>query len=294
MPITLQDAKDLLEQEWEELPGKYTDTDTMLYAISIGMGRDPLDTKELTYVNETSGSNVLPTVASVLAKPSVRGKTNAMASIMQKMNFMMMLHGEQRLQIHQAIPTKANTLISTGVTGIYDKGEGKGALVTLETRVKLEDGSPLFTQVSTLFFRADGGFGGSADGAPVPHTIPDREPDAVAEMTNRKDQALLYALNGDRNPIHRDPEIAKKAGFEKPISHGLCSYGIACHAVVKTMLDYDQAAITGFDVRFSAPAYPGETHVVEMWKDGNVISFRTTIKERDVVCINNGKCTIKE
>jgi len=293
MALTLQDAKDLLAQEWEELPGKYSDRDTLLYAVSIGMGRNPLDEQELTYVNETSGSNVLPTVASVLSNPSVRGKNNAMATIMQKMNFMMMLHGEQRLQVHQTIPQKAKTLISSGVTGIYDKGEGKGALVTLETRVKLEDGSPLFTQVSTLFFRADGGFGGSADGAPVPHTLPDRAADVIVEMENRADQALIYALNGDRNPIHRDPVIAKKAGFEKPISHGLCSYGIACHAVVKGMLNYDQTLITGFDVRFSAPAYPGETHVVEIWKDNNVISFRTTIKERGVVCINNGKCTLK-
>lgn len=293
MPITLQDAKDLLEQEWEELPGKYSDTDTLLYAVSIGMGRDPLDEKELTYVCETSGKNVLPTVASVLAKPSKRAKNNAMAILMSKMNFMMMLHGEQRTQIHQPIPPKAKTLISTGVTGIFDKGEGKGTIVTLETRVKLEDGSPLFTNSSSLFFRADGGFGGSAEGAPVAHPIPDREPDAVCEMKGRVDQALVYALNGDRNPIHRDPVIAKKAGFEKPITHGLCSYGIACHAVVKTMLDYDQASMTNFDVRFSAPAYPGETQVVEMWRDGNVISFRSTIKERGVVCINNGKCTVK-
>ncbi len=293
MPFTLQDAKDLLGQEWEELPGKYTDTDTLLYAVSVGMGRDPLDPQELTYVCESSGKNVLPTVASVLGKPATRPKNNPFATLMTKMNFMMMLHGEQRLEIHQTIPPKAKTLISTGVTGIFDKGEGKGTIIAMETRVKLEDGSPLFTTSSSLFFRADGGFGGSEEGAPVAHPIPDRKPDAVCEMKGQIDQALIYALNGDRNPIHRNPVMAKQAGFERPIIHGLCSYGIACHAVVKTMLDYDQASMTGFDVRFSAPAYPGETQVVEMWKDGNVISFRSTIKERGVVCINNGKCTIK-
>ncbi len=293
MSFTLEDAQALINMEREELPGKYSDTDTMLYALSIGMGRDPFDEKELTYVNETSGGNVLPTVASVLAKPTQKANNSPMAALIAKMNFMMMLHGEQRLEVHQTIPSKAKTIISSGIKNIIDKGEGKGALVILETQLKLEDGSPLFTSSSTLFFRADGGFGGSSEGAPSPHPIPEREPDAVCEIKTREDQALLYALNGDRNPIHRDPNIAKQAGLEKPISHGLCSYGVACHAVVKTMLDYDQAAITGFDVRFSAPALPGETHVVEMWKDDKVISFRTTIKERGVVSINNGKCTLK-
>ncbi len=292
MPITVHDVEEVIAQQREELPGEYGDRDTLLYAVAIGLGRDPLDENELPYVCETSGEKVLPTVASILSAPIKQGKASPM-TFLGKMNFNMMLHGEQRLQVHQPIPPKAKTLISSYVSGVYDKGEKKGTLVTLDTDVKLEDGSALFTQGSTLFFRADGGFGGSADGAPVPHPIPDRKPDAVCEMPGRSDQALIYALCGDRNPIHRDPKIAKMAGFDKPISHGLCSYGISCYAVLKTLLDYDHEAITGFDVRFSSPAYPGETQVVEMWQDGKVISFRTSIKERDVVCINNGKCTIK-
>jgi acyl dehydratase len=211
---------------------------------------------------------------------------------MSKMNYVMMLHGEQRLQIHQPLPPAASTLISNRVTGVYDKGEGKGALLTNETSVKLDDGSPLYTVSSTLFYRGDGGFGGSAEGAPVPHTLPEREPDAVCELPQRADQAMVYALCGDRNPLHRDPGIAAKAGFDMPILHGLCSYGIACHAVLKTMLDYDQTRMKSFDVRFSSPVFPGETHIVEMWKDDDVVSFRTRIKERDVISINNGKCVI--
>jgi acyl dehydratase len=182
--------------------------------------------------------------------------------------------------------------VSARTTGVYDKGAGKGALVTNESEVTLADGSPLYTLGSTMFFRGDGGFGGHSEGTPVPHTLPDRGPDAVCEMPGRNDQALVYALCGDRNPLHRDPEFAKKAGFDKPILHGLCSYGIACHAVLKSMLGYDQTRITAFDVRFSAPVFPGETQVVEMWQDDNVISFRVRIKERDVVSINNGKCTV--
>jgi acyl dehydratase len=159
--------------------------------------------------------------------------------------------------------------------------------------VKLADGGALFTLGSTMFFRGDGGFGGTSEGAPAPHPLPDREPDAMCDMPGRPDQAMVYALCGDRNPLHRDPEFARKAGFDRPILHGLCSYGIACHGVLKTLLDYDHTRLTGFDVRFSSPVFPGETQTVEMWQDGNVISFRVRIKERDIIAINNGRCTIR-
>jgi acyl dehydratase len=291
MAITVADVEQALAQESEPLPGGYTDRDSLLYAVAIGMGRDPLDPKELEYVCETVGNRVVPTAATVLSRTSRPAATRA--SLTSKMNFALMLHGEQRLTIHQPLPPAAETLVSGRTTGVYDKGEGKGTLVTSETDVTLADGSPLYTLGSTMFFRGDGGFGGQSNGAPVPHPLPDRVPDAVCEMPGRADQAMVYALCGDRNPLHRDPDFAKKAGFDVPILHGLCSYGIACHAVLKTMLDYDQTRVTGFDVRFSAPVFPGETQVVEMWQDGNVISFRVRIKERDVVSINNGKCTVK-
>ena len=291
MAITVADVEEALAQEPDPAPGAYTDRDTLLYAVAIGMGRDPLDTRELEYVCETVGSRVVPTASTVLTRADRAAGTGF--SLLGKMNFALMLHGEQRLTVHQPLPPAADTRVRGRTTGVYDKGPGKGALVTNETEVTLSDGSPLFTLGSTLFFRGDGGFGGRSEGAPVPHPLPERAPDAIAEMPGRADQAMVYALCGDRNPLHRDPAFAKKAGFERPILHGLCSYGIACHAVLKTLLDYDQTRITGFDVRFSAPVYPGETQVVEMWQDGQVISFRVRIKERDVVSINNGKCTTR-
>ncbi len=295
MAITLEEVKAALTDTPQTTEGIYTDRDTLLYNVAVGMGRDPLDAKELPYVCESIGQSVLPTAATVLnhAKPGQRPAPSKGQLLMAKMNFGLMLHGEQRLQIHQPIPRAAQTKISNSVSGVYDKGAGKGALVTTDTTVTLADGSPLYTIGATLFFRGDGGFGGSAEGAPVPHSLPERAPDAVCEMPGRVDQAMIYALCGDRNPLHRDPNIAKMAGFDKPILHGLCSYGIACHAVVKTMLDYDATQITGFDVRFSSPVFPGETQIVEMWKDGKVISFRVRLKERGVVSINNGKCTIQ-
>ena len=291
MPITVADVEAELSQQAEQIPGSYTDRDSLLYAAAIGLGRDPMDPKELEYVCETVGNRVVPTAATVLSRPNWLGGNSQ--TLMSKMNFALMLHGEQRLVMHQPLPAAAETLGSTRTTGVYDKGEGKGALLISETDVKLSDGSPLVTLGSTLFYRADGGFGGQSEGAPVPHPLPGREPDAVCEMPGRIDQAILYALCGDRNPLHRDPEFARKAGFDRPILHGLCSYGIACHAVLKTMLDYDQSRITSFDVRFSAPVFPGENQVVDLWQDGKVISFRVRIKERGVVSINNGKCTIR-
>ncbi|MAT84620.1 MAG: 3-alpha,7-alpha,12-alpha-trihydroxy-5-beta-cholest-24-enoyl-CoA hydratase [Gammaproteobacteria bacterium] len=290
MAITQADVDAALAETPEPQPGSYGDRDSLLYAVAIGMGRDPLDARELEYVCETVGDRVVPTAATVLARAN--RPAGAGLSLLGKMNFALMLHGEQRLVVHQPLPPAAETLVSSRTTGVFDKGEGKGALVTSETAVTLADGAPLFTLGSTLFFRGDGGFGGRADGAPVPHPLPERAPDAVCEMPGREDQAMVYALCGDRNPLHRDPEFAKKAGFDRPILHGLCSYGIACHAVLKTLLDYDQTRITGFDVRFSSPVYPGETQVVEMWQDDDVISFRVRIKERDVVSINNGRCTL--
>lgn len=292
MPITLKDVEEALAADPVEAEGEYRDTDSLLYAVAIGMGKDPLDEKELEYVCESVGNRVVPTAATVLTKTR-RGGGGGGASLMSKMNFVLMLHGEQRLTIHQPLPPAAEIVASSGLTGVYDKGEGKGALVTNETSVRLRSGEPLYTVGSTLFFRGDGGFGGSADGAPVPHALPERDPDVTVEMPQREDQAFVYALCGDRNPLHRDPGIAKKAGFDRPILHGLCSYGISCHAVLKGLLDYDQTKIENFDVRFSSPVFPGETQVLEAWRDDNVISFRVRIKERDVISINNGRCTLK-
>jgi hypothetical protein len=205
MGITLADVEAALSQESTDVPGNYSDRDTLLYNVAVGMGRDPLDQNELPYVCESIGKKVLPTAATTITKPVKTGASpapNAGQLLMRKMNFAMMLHGEQRLQIHQPIRQAAKTLISSAVTGVYDKGDNKGALVINESSVKLADGSPLYTTSSTFFFRADGGFGGSSEGAPVPHTLPEREPDAVCEMPGRVDQAMIYALCGDRNPLH--------------------------------------------------------------------------------------------
>lgn len=263
----------------------YTERDTMLYALGIGFGRDPLNEAELPFVYE-NGLKAVPTMATVIAwGSSIMGKSG--------INYLMVVHGEQRITLHQPLPTSAEILTDERVLGAFDKGKEKGAVLVTEKVIRLKgSGAKLCTLVNTTFARGDGGFGGPKEGAPEPYPIPARAPDLVHDCDTRSDQAFLYALSGDRNPLHRDPKVAKMAGFPRPILHGLCTYGTACRAIVSTVCKYDAAKITGFDVRFSAPVFPGETISTEMWIDGSVVSFRSKAKERDVVVINNGKCTL--
>jgi acyl dehydratase len=263
----------------------YTDRESMLYALGVGFGRDPMNEAELPFVYE-NGLKTVPTLATVIAwgQPTI-----AHSGI----NYLMVVHGEQRLTVHKPLPSTAEIIADERVTGAVDKGAGKGALIFTEKVIRLKGtNEKLCTLGGTIFARGDGGFGGPSTGAIDPHPIPTRKPDVVHEADTRADQALLYRLSGDRNPLHSDPKIATMAGFPRPILHGLCSYGTACRSVLATICKYDHTLIAGFDVRFSSPVFPGETIVTEMWKDGKIVSFRSKVKERDVVVINNGKCTL--
>ncbi len=264
----------------------YGDRETMLYALGVGMGRDPLAAKELPYVYEKDLKTV-PTMATVIAWGAGPLRDSGI-------NYLMVVHGEQKLTLHQPLPAAADIIADSRVVGAWDKGADKGAVIVTETDIRLADtDDKLCTLTSTTFARGDGGFGGPTEGAPKPHALPDRAPDQTIEVDTRADQALLYRLSGDRNPLHADPEFATTAGFPAPILHGLCTYGTCCRAILGSVADYDHTAITGFDVRFSSPVFPGETVLVDVWKDGPIASFRARLKERDAVVINNGKCTLK-
>ena len=267
---------------------RYTDRETMLYAIGIGMGADPLDRNELPYVFEQPFLKTVPSMASVLARVPLLKDCGY--------DYTKVVHGEQHLTLHRPLPAEGELISSARVTAAYDKGVGKGAVIYTETAVRsAADGQPMFTLVSSTFARGDGGFGGPAGSGPgsgpQPHAIPDRKPDATVTLQTSKDQALLYRLNGDRNPLHADPDLALRVGFPAPILHGLCTYGIACRAILQTVAAYDHTRITGFDVRFSAPVYPGDAIATDIWADGKVVSFRCRIPGRDnIVVINNGRC----
>lgn len=275
----------LMALEGTENEFTYGDRETMLYALGVGMGTDPMDRAELPFVFEKDLTPV-PTMATVLAWDET-------LMIASGLNLVMVVHGEQRVTLHRPLPPAATILARPRVVGAFDKGEGRGALVLIETTIRDKgDGAPLCTNLSTVFARGDGGFGGPGGSGPAPHQVPDRPADAVSDLKTSPNQALIYRLCGDRNPLHADPDFAEAAGFPQPILHGLCTYGHACHAVLAEICGYDAAQITGFEARFTAPVFPGETIRTEMWRDGEVVSFRSRIPERDVLALNNGKATL--
>ena len=279
------DYDDLMAREVKDMPYSFGDRETMLYALGVGMGEDPMDEAELDYVFEKNLKTV-PTMAALFGQGS---------SLLQGagINHTLVVHGEQRVALKKPIPAECDMLVDSRVAGAFDKGE-KGAIIVMETTAREKSsGDVISIATSGIFARGDGGFGGPREGAPQPHSIPDRAPDEVCELKTKPDQALIYRLSGDRNPLHADPEFADAAGFPRPILHGLCTYGVACRAVLKTLCDYDHTKIAGFDARFSAPVFPGETVVTEMWVDGKTVSYRCRLKERDAVVINNGRCELR-
>lgn len=260
----------------------YGDREVMLYACGIGMGADPLDEKELAFVNEAAATarplKVVPTFASVAAWGADPGQLVLTRSV----------DGERDIIFHKPLASAAHGTADSTMLAVYDKGKDKGAVIRYQTVLKSCDCEPLATVVTSLFARGDGGFGGPSGGAPELHQVPSRPPDRVIDISTRPDQALIYRLCGDRNPLHSDPEFAQDAGFPKPILHGMCTYGITCRGVLQTYADYDPAAFKRHSARFSSPVYPGEMVTLALWKDGNVISFEATVKARSALVVRNG------
>ena len=269
----------------ENVEISYSDKDSILYSLGIGLGNDPMNLNELKYVYENSQS-VLPSMATNFQYHSpLLLKTN--------INFIMVVHGEQRLSITNALPVSGDFIANAKVIGCYDKGPARGAIIEVETTVKnKKNNEEICKLVSTTFARGDGGFGGP-DSPKKEIFIPDGEPDYVSEVSTKPDQALIFRLSGDYNPLHSDPNFAKAAGFEKPILHGMCTYGIACRSLVNEICENDASKLKRFDCRFSSPVYPGETIVTEMWKNDKMIYFNSKVKERDKLVLKNGVGEIK-
>ena len=269
----------------ENVEISYSDKDSILYSLGIGLGNDPMNLNELKYVYENSQS-VLPSMATNFQYHSpLLLKTN--------INFIMVVHGEQRLSITNALPVSGDFIANAKVIGCYDKGPARGAIIEVETTVKnKKNNEEICKLVSTTFARGDGGFGGP-DSPKKEIFIPDGEPDYVSEVSTKPDQALIFRLSGDYNPLHSDPNFAKAAGFEKPILHGMCTYGIACRSLVYEICENDASKLKRFDCRFSSPVYPGETIITEMWKKDKMIYFNSKVKERDKLVLKNGVSVIK-
>ena len=266
----------------------YGPKDCMLYALGVGLGQDPMNEDELAFVYEKN-LKVLPTMGAVLGHPGfwMRDRDTGI-------DWVRIVNGERGIRLHQPLKGQNTVIGRQRIIEVIDKGAGKGALVL--TKRKVSDkatGEPIATVTQTTFCRADGGFGGPPRQSPEPHALPTRAPDAVCDLGTRPEAALIYRLSGDRNPLHAEPEFARKAGYPRPIMHGLGNFGIAGHAVLKTMCGYDPHKLTSFACRFSAPVFPGEAIRTEMWRDGAVVSFRTRVVERDAIAVNNGRAEVR-
>ena len=277
MPINYDEIMSLKS---ENIEISYTDKDSILYGLGVGLGNDPMNMDELKYVYE-NGQIVLPSMATNF-------QYHSSLLMSANLNFIMVVHGEQKLSIINPIPVSGEFVADMKVINCFDKGASKGAIVEVETTVKLKsDGTEICKLISTTFARGDGGFGGP-ESPPQKVYEPEGTPDIVDEITTKPDQALIFRLSGDYNPLHSDPNFAKAAGFPKPILHGLCTYGVACRSIVKTACDKDVKKLKSFNCRFSSPVFPGETIVTEMWKNGNIINFQSKVKERDKIILKNG------
>ena len=283
MSIDLEKA---LGAELAPTSGSWSRDDVILYHLGIGAGvGKATDPKELEYAFERN-LKVLPSFGVVPVFDAVM-QMNSVPGI--DINFGMVLHGEQELEIHRTLPPEAEVDNTGRISKIYDKG--KAALIVIEAVTTEKGGDKLCTNRFSVFARGEGGFGGES--GPQPGNVaPDRDPDLVVDSSTTPHQALLYRLSGDKNPLHADPSFAKKGGFDVPILHGLCSFGVVCKAVVDSALDGDVSRVTGYSTRFAGVVFPGETIQTSMWREEGQILLTAKTIERDSPVMTNASIKI--
>lgn len=257
--------------------------DCMLYALGVGVGTRADANEDLQFTYE-EGLKVFPAMVNVIAHPGAWVKEPELG-----IDWVRILHGEQSFVVHAPLLPGRTYVGAYQVTDVVDKGPGKGAMLYLrKTLTDKENGTLVSTVTSTYVLRGDGGCGGTSEKAPAPRALPEREADRSLSLTTLPQAGLIYRLSGDYNPIHASPEIARKAGFDKPILHGLCTMGVATRALLEGACKDDPQKLRSLSLRFSSPVYPGETLRTELWKESGGVSFRTTAVERQVVVLNNG------
>jgi acyl dehydratase len=266
----------------------WTSADALLYAVAVGAGLgDPL--RELEFTTENSAGieqKVLPTFGVLVAR-------GAAGRSLGSFDRAMLVHAEQAFELHRPLPVAGTARTTSTVTGIYDKGSG-ALVVTENAAVDAESGDPLVTSRSSAFIRGEGGFGGERgprDGSEQ-WERPGRDPDLRVEQPTRPEQALLYRLTGDRNPLHTDPRFAARGGFDRPILHGMCTYGITGRALLHALCDSDPARFGSMSARFTRPVLPGETLVVSIWREDGGAMFQTA-KQDGTVVIDRGRMRVR-
>jgi len=257
--------------------------DTALYNFSVGLGQDPMDERQLDFLYEPR-LKAMPSMPVVLGAPGFWSRNEDTG-----IDWKQILHGEQGLALHRPLPVEGEIIGRSRVTGLVDRGEGKGALMYSEREVvDAATGETLATLTSTSFLRGDGGFGGPPGPVKRPHPEPEGSPDLTVDLSTRPEQALVYRLNSDLNPLHIDPAVARDAGFPRPILHGLCTFGTVCHALLRGLCDYDTSRFGRMELRFSAPVFPGETVATEIWREEGGAAFRASVLERGKTVVSNG------
>jgi acyl dehydratase len=272
------DAKRLIELHIEPTEQRWDERDCALYALGVGMGGDPLDQRQLRFVDERR-MLATPLMAVVLGYRGFWIET-----VPTGMDATAVLHGEQRLDLHRPLPTRGHARRRTRPTGVIDRG-ARGAQVFVEERIEDADGGTDFaTLSSSIFCRNDGGCGSTRETAPARTPVPQRAPDLALNVPTLPQQALIYRLSGDFNPLHSDPAVARAAGFERPVLHGLATFGIAGMALLGALCDCRPECFRSLDVRFSGVVFPGDTLEIEAWLTGaGEAAFRASVAGRGTV-----------
>ncbi len=268
---------------------RYSERDTILYALGVGYGDKPTDPAQLRYLYE-EGLQAVPSMCNVLAHPGFWVRRPEFG-----FNWIKLLHGEQAFEIDRPIPPQGVIRGEFDILSVEDKGPDKGAVMHVVKRLYDATSSERVATVTSVYMlRGDGGQGGFGTPPAPPEPLPDAAPDRVVDVTSLPQSALIYRLSGDLNPIHADPAAAAKAGFARPILHGLCTMGLATRAIVDSLCDADPTRLRGLSIRFSKPVFPGETLRVELFDTPSGARFRARVVERDVVVLDRGTAEVRK
>lgn len=280
------DPEYLMALDRAEIVQEWTWKDAAIYALGLGYGDDPMDKGQLSFLDRAQNMQAMPAMVNVLGYDGAWLRDEKTG-----VDYLKVVHGEQGMRMHRPLPVEGRIRARTRIVDLVDKGPGKGALIVTQRDI-FDDitGDALASVNHNIFCRGAGGFGGNTEQKnPMPGGIPDRAPDGTVEIATPAQLALIYRLSGDLNPLHADPDVARKAGFERPILHGLSTFGIACRGLMTALCGDDGARVIAQSGRFSAPVYPGEALAIDYWNEApGHVAFEVRTPGRDAAVFKSG------